>query len=168
MKLRKEGTMRKVFIFGGRTKTKLRCLGRESGTRRDIHFRQRNDNCGLNQAITNQSIISRLSRTPVRTPAFAMHQLGSRFLQCVSHFLWARTEITWEGDIQWDQFSYCGIPTISWWRWVPMIRACLTSLYLWKFVAAHFMFLYFRLLIRQCVLDIVQYRIRYKEWSQSW
>ena len=79
MKLRKEGTMRKVFILGERTKTKLRFLGRESGTRRDIHFRQRNDNCGLNQAITNQSIISRLSRTPVRTPAFAMHQLGSRF-----------------------------------------------------------------------------------------
>ena len=69
-------------------------------------------------------------------------------LQCVSHLLWARTEITWEGDIQWDQFSYCGIPTISW-RWVPMIRACLTSLYLWKFVAAHLMFLYFRLLIRR-------------------
>ena len=79
MKLRKEGMMRKVFILGERTKNNVRFLGRESGTRRDIHFRQRNDNCGLNQAITNQSIISRLSRTPVRTPAFAMHQLGSRF-----------------------------------------------------------------------------------------
>ena len=29
MKLRKEGTMRKVFILGGRTKTKLRRMGRE-------------------------------------------------------------------------------------------------------------------------------------------
>ena len=62
MKLRKEGTMRKVFILGERTKNNVRFLGRESGTRRDIHFRQRNDNCGqVRFKPINYSIIFNIS-----------------------------------------------------------------------------------------------------------